>query len=119
MLFKEVVRILDAEVLNGHDQMNVEVFNACASDMMSDVLAYGRHSSVLLTGLLNQQVIRTAEMKDILCVCFVRDKRPDSAIIELAQEKGIIVMRTPCLLFEASGRLYSAGLGRREGGDNG
>ena len=111
MLFNEIAKILDAEVLCCYDKLDREALNACASDMMSDVLAFAKDNCVLLTGLLNQQVIRTAEMKDILCVCFVRDKRPDQAIIDLAQEKGIIVMRTSCLLFEASGRLYAAGLG--------
>jgi len=120
MLFSEVVRLLDAEVLCGSDQMSREVSSACASDMMSDVLAFAHdEDSLLLTGLLNQQVIRTAEMKDILCVCFVRDKRPDEAIIGLAQEKGIIVMRTSYRLFEASGLLYTGGLGRERTESNG
>ena len=115
MLFHEVAEILEAEVLCGQDRMEYEVFKACASDMMSDVLAHAKDNSLLLTGLLNQQVIRTAEMMDILCVCFVRDKSPDVTILDLAREKGIIVMRTPYLMFEASGRLYAEGLGEREG----
>jgi len=117
MLFREVVRLLEAEVLNGSDQMGKEVFSACASDMMSDVLAFAHDDvSLLMTGLLNQQVIRTAEMKDILCVCFVRDKRPDAAIIKLAEEKEIIIMRTAYRMYEACGLLYAGGLGMKEGG---
>ena len=110
MIFREVVKILEAEVLCHADKLDREVFNACSSDMMSDVLAYAKEYCLLLTGLINQQVIRTAEMMDIECVCFVRDKKPDQAILELAQEKGILVMRTPLLMFEASGMLYSEGL---------
>ncbi|MDR0468617.1 MAG: hypothetical protein LBH09_01420 [Peptococcaceae bacterium] len=113
MLFNEIAEILEAEILCCKDKVEREVYNACASDMMSDVLAYARDSCLLLTGLLNQQVIRTAEMKDILCVCFVRDKKPDEAIIELAENKGIVVMRTSLRMFEASGRLYAGGLGER------
>ena len=112
MLFDKVAEILEAEVLSCKDKLDKEVYNACSSDMMSDVLAFAKDSCLLLTGLINQQVIRTAEMKDILCVCFVRDKKPDAAIIELAEEKGIIVMRTAFRLYEASGRLYAAGLGK-------
>ena len=119
MLFNEVAKILAAEVLCCHDKLDKEAHNACASDMMSDVLAFAKDDSLLLTGLLNQQVIRTAEMKDILCVCFVRDKRPDQSIVELAQEKGIIVMRTAFLMFEASGRLFAGGLGLAEGRSDG
>ena len=113
MLFNRVAEILDAEIMSGQDKLDKEVDNACASDMMSDVLAFAKDNCLLLTGLLNQQVIRTAEMKDILCVCFVRDKKPDEAILTLARQKGIIVMRTALLMFEASGRLFSEGLGER------
>ena len=117
MIFTEVVRVLEAEVLCCAEKLDQEVFNACASDMMSDVLAFAKEYCLLLTGLINQQVIRTAEMMDIGCVCFVRDKQPDQAIVELAQEKGIIVMCTPYLMFEASGRLYGQGLSRKGDSD--
>jgi predicted transcriptional regulator len=117
MLFNRAAEILEAEILSCHDRLDKEVGNACASDMMSDVLAFAKDSCLLLTGLLNQQVIRTAEMKDILCVCFVRDKKPDKAIIELAEEKGIIVMRTALRMYEASGRLYAGGLGKEAESD--
>ena len=110
MIYSEVVKILGAEVLCGEDMLGQEVFNACASDMMSDVLAFAKEYCLLLTGLVNQQVIRTAEMMDIECVCFVRDKTPDQGIIDLAQTKGMMVMKTPLRMFEASGRLYSEGL---------
>jgi len=110
MIYSEVARILGADVLCGDDMLEREVFNACSSDMMSDVLAFAKEYCLLLTGLVNQQVIRTAEMMDIECVCFVRDKKPDGAIVELARSKGIIVMRTPHLMYEASGMLYSEGL---------
>ena len=114
MLFSEVAKILDAEVLCCEDLLEREVHNACASDMMSDVLAFVKEHCMLLTGLMNQQVIRTAEMMDIECVCFARDKQPDETIVELAKEKRVIVMCTPYLMFEACGRLYSEGLARKD-----
>ena len=117
MVLNEVVRILEAEVLCGAEKLDTKVYSACASDLMSDVLAFGREYSLLLTGLIHQQVIRTAEMMDIECVCFVRNKRPDSAIVDLAREKGVAVLRTPFLMFEASGRLYSGGFYGKEKGD--
>ena len=117
MILKEVAGILGAEVLCCDDMIHKVVENACASDMMSDVLAFAKAQCLLLTGLVNQQVIRTAEMMDIECVCFVRDKKPDQAIIDLAVAKGIVVMRTPCLMFEASGRLYDSGLHGKDNQD--
>ena len=44
--------------------------------MMSDVLAYVKDQAVLLTGLNNPQVVRTADMMDMICIVFVRGKKP-------------------------------------------
>ena len=114
MKYSDVVRILGADVLCCEDKLEKEVYNGYASDMMSDVLAFAKEHSLLLTGLINQQVVRTAEMMDIDCVCFVRDKRPDASIVALAKEKGIIVIKTAYLMFESSGLLYSSGLKKRD-----
>ena len=110
MKLTEVVSLLDAEVLCGNDMLELEVFNACGSDMMSDVLAYVKNQSLLLSGLVNQQVIRTAEMMDMKCIVFVRGKRPDEAMLELASEMGIVIATTQHRMYSACGILYSAGL---------
>lgn len=110
MTLREVLTILDAELLCGEELLEKEVVTACGSDMMSDVLAYVKDQAVLLTGLVNQQVIRTAEMMDMFCVIFVRDKQPDEAILELAREKEIAVMKTHHRMFTSCGLLYQAGL---------
>ena len=111
MTIREVVKLLDAEILCGEDHLDTEIHTACGSDMMSDVLAYVKDQSVLLTGLLNPQVVRTAEMMDMLCIVFVRGKKPDAAVIELAKEKGIVLLSTDKRLFVACGILYTNGLG--------
>ena len=90
--------------------MDTDVKTACGSDMMSDVLAYVKNQAVLITGLLNQQAIRTACMMDMTCVIFCRGKMPDEAIIECAKENGIAVMTTTHRMFTACGLLYQAGL---------
>lgn len=115
MKISEIAEILDCKVLCCEDQMNNEVFSACGSDMMSDVLAYVKNQAVLLTGLLNSQVIRTAEMMDMLCVVFVRDKVPSADVVRIAQESGIVVMTTKHRMYEACGMLYANGLNRIEG----
>lgn len=111
MKIKEVVTLLNAEILCGEDRLDTEIHTACGSDMMSDVLAYVKDQSVLLTGLLNPQVVRTAEMMDMLCIVFVRGKRPEQSVIDLAREKGIVLLSTEMRLFVASGILYTHGLG--------
>ena len=116
MTIREVVKLLDAEILCGEDRLDTEIHTACGSDMMSDVLAYVKDQSVLLTGLLNPQVVRTAEMMDMLCIVFVRGKRPEQPVIDLAREKGIVLLSTEKRLFVACGILYTNGLG---GGDMG
>ncbi len=102
--------LLGAEVLCGSENLETEIHTACGSDMMSDVLAYVKDQAVLLTGLVNAQVIRTAEMMDMKCIVFVRSKRPSQDMVDLAEESGMVVMTTPRRMYEACGILYSNGL---------
>ena len=110
MKISTIRELLNAEVLAGEANLGHHVYSACGSDMMSDVLAYGQGQSLLLTGLLNQQVIRTAEMLDMHCIIFVRGKTPAEEVLTLAREKGIAVISTQRGMFTASGLLYGAGL---------
>lgn len=105
-----IQEVLKAEFWCGEDMLEREVHTACGSDMMSDVLAFVKDQSVLLTGLINSQVIRTAEMMDMVCVVFVRGKKPDEAMIRLAQDRGIALMSTQYRMFTACGLLYENGL---------
>ena len=114
MKIKKVQEILQAELLWGVDLLETEVHSACGSDMMSDVLAFVKDQALLLTGLMNPQVVRTAEMMDIRCIVFVRGKRPDLAMIDMAQERDIVMMTTPLRMYSACGRLYTAGLQGKE-----
>lgn len=111
MTVNDVRELLDASVITGQTMLSREVRTACGSDLMSDVLAYIRDNAVLLTGLVNPQVIRTADMMGIVCIVFVRGKTPDSFIIQLAEEMNVPVLTTNLRMFEACGILYSAGLG--------
>lgn len=110
MLIKDIQQILDAELLVGEELLETEVHTACGSDMMSDVLAFVKDQAVLITGLLNQQAIRTAAMMDMVCVVFVRGKRPGNDILELAKENEIAVMTTSHRMFTSCGMLFAAGL---------
>ncbi|MBQ7061623.1 MAG: hypothetical protein IJM85_07560 [Clostridia bacterium] len=112
MEISRVAEILDAEVLTCTDFLDAEVCSACGSDMMSDVLAFVKHQGMLLTGLLNTQVVRTAMMMDMSCIVIVRGKVPTEEMQLFAENAGIVMMRTRCTMFEACGRLYDAGLGR-------
>lgn len=114
MKISEIRDLLGAEVLCGEDSLDQEVYSACCSDMMSDVLAFVKDQGVLLTGLVNSQVIRTANMMDIYCVVFVRNKVPTEDMIALARECGIVVMRSHHRAYDGCGLLYSKGLGRGE-----
>ena len=112
MKISEIRDYLGAEVLCGEENLEHEVISACCSDMMSDVLAFVKDQGVLITGLINSQVIRTANMMDMVCVVFVRSKTPTEDMVELARECGIVVMQSKLRSYEASGILYSQGLGR-------
>ena len=110
MTIKDISEILHAEVLCCEENITHEVHTACGSDMMSDVLAFAKTQCVLLTGLCNPQVIRTAEMMDIVCIVFVRSKKPDENMIELANEREIPLLCTGHRMFSACGMLYEKGL---------
>ena len=111
MKIATIKELLDAEVVCGEDCLDREVYSACGSDMMSDVLAYVKDQAVLLTGLVNAQVVRTAEMMDMVCVVFVRSKCPTGEMVELARESNMVLLRTKKRMYEACGKLYAGGLG--------
>lgn len=110
MKIKDIIQLLDAENLTPELDSEVELHSACGSDMMSDVLAYVKDQAVLLTGLNNPQVIRTADMMDMLCVVYVRGKRPDALALKIATDKNICVLSTQKALFTCCGILYEHGL---------
>ena len=111
MLLKNDLEILDARKLTPNiDIADIEVLSACGSDLMSDVLAFVKDQTLLLTGLINPQVIRTAEMMDIRAIIFVRGKVPEEGTISLAEDKNIPLFTTNHPLYVACGMLYSRGL---------
>ena len=109
MTINDVKEVLECTIVCG-DNLDREIHTACGSDMMSDVLAFVKDQSVLLTGLVNPQVIRTADMMDMLCIVFVRGKKPDEAMIKLAIERDIVLMNTEHRMFTACGFLWEKGL---------
>ena len=110
MTLSEVAKILDADVLVGQDQITKEVTTAFGADLMSDVLAYAKPGSVLLTGLTNSQVVRTADILDIVAIIVVRGKHLPAETIQLAEDLGIPILSTKYILFETAGRLYTKGI---------
>ena len=110
MKISTIRELLGADVVCGEELLGDHVYSACGSDMMSDVLAFVKDQAVLLTGLVNTQVVRTAEMMDMRCIVFVRSKQPTPEIVELAEESGIALLTTPKRMYEACGILYSNGL---------
>lgn len=110
MKISTIKELLDAEVLCCEENIGRHVYSACGCDLMSDVLAYVKDQAVLLTGLVNPQVIRTAVMMDMNCIVFVRSKLPSEDMLQLARESGIVVMQSEKRLYEACGILYSNGL---------
>lgn len=110
MEVKEIVSLLDASVLLGGEHMSREVEGACGSDLMSDVLAFVKENTALITGLTNPHVIRTAQMLDINCVIFTRGKVPGDDILEKAKELDLVVLSTGKTTYVACGILYKSGL---------
>lgn len=110
MKISAIVSLLSAEVCSGENQLQRDVASAYAGDLLSDVLTLTRQPDVLLTSLLNPQVIRTAEMLDTCCVVFVRGKMPTDQIKVLAEARGICILTTSMQMYQACGLLLKAGL---------
>lgn len=107
----EVAEILEAEVLCGESHVDeIDITNGYAADLMSDVLAFASDSVLLLTGLTNVQIFRTAQMLDIPAIVFVRGKKPNPDLLELAKEADMPILYTKKSMFAACGLLYSSGL---------
>ena len=111
MTLREVKDILDAEVGVGDDQLEKEIKAGASADLMSDVLAFAKSGSLLLTGLTNPQIVRTSDVLDIAAIVIVRGKRPFPETTRLAEELHIPLLVTQYILYEAVGRLYAQGIG--------
>jgi len=110
MQLKQIIEITDGELFNPDAPMDLELLGGCGADLMSDVLTSIRPHALLLTGLCNPQVVRTAQMADVGAIVFVRGKQPLTETVELAAEEGIPLITSPYGMFELCGRLYQAGL---------
>lgn len=110
MTVKELAELINGKVICGGDKLSTKIEYAFASDLMSDVLTIERDNLVLITGLANLQTIRTAEMSDINCIIFARDKKIGKEIISLANDNNMILLESPHSLFHISGVLYNAGV---------
>ncbi len=110
MKIDKIIRLLDAKILCGHHRISDEILNAFSSDLMSDVLTLDAENILLLTGLANVQIIRTAEVAEIHYLVIVRNKKVSDDIIELAKEHNMVLLESPYSMFKASGVLYSNGL---------
>jgi hypothetical protein len=110
MTVADAITLLEGQYFCGEDNASLEIASACGADLMSDVIAFVKDRVVLMTGLVNPQVIRTATLLDIHAVIFVRGKVPTRDMIEMANEAEIILGGTKLPLFLACGKLYEAGL---------
>ena len=110
MNLEEIKKILQAEVITGNEFLDKEIEFAGGSDLMSDVLAFGKPGLLLLTGLSNSQSVRTANIIDAQAIVYVRGKKPDKVGIDLAKEKGIPLLSTKLMMYTACGLLYTHGV---------
>ena len=110
MKISKMQELLNARILCCEENLGKHVYSACGCDLMSDVLAFVKEKCVLITGLTNVHVMRTAEMLDIHCVIFARGKIPGDEILEEAKEIGITVLATENTNYTTCGLLYQAGI---------
>ncbi|MBP9675463.1 MAG: hypothetical protein KBD67_01885 [Anaerolineaceae bacterium] len=110
MKVSELIELIDGHLYNASADLDRVVLGGCGADLMSDVLASIQPEAVLLTGLCNPQVVRTAVMADVAAIILVRGKTPPPETIALAEEERIALVSSPFGMFELCGRLHRAGL---------
>ncbi len=110
MKLSKVLEAVEGKPISKNVNLEIEVQMGSGADLMSDVLAFTQEGTLLMTGLTNPQVVRTAEMAGIKAITFVRGKLPPQETIALAEEKGIPLLASKYTMFETCGRLYKAGL---------
>ncbi len=110
MTLQNIVQLFDAQVICGSQHLHKEVKHAFAADLMSDVLRIDTTAMILITGLVNPQVIRTAEMSDINIILFVRDKKVTPEMVELAEDSNIALIQCRQSMFNVCGQLYKNGV---------
>ena len=111
---KDLIQLINGVLINDTADLTREVKGGCGADLMSDVLASIQPDAVLLTGLCNPQVVRTAQMADVSAIVLVRGKVPPQETIQLATQERIPLITSPFGMFELCGRLYQAGLSSLE-----
>ena len=110
MKLREILELIEGNVISKDADLDLEIQMGCGADLMSDVLAFTHEGTLLMSGLTNPQVVRTAEMAGIKAIVFVRGKLPPPETIALAEEKGIPLLASKYTMFETCGRVYQAGL---------
>ncbi len=110
MLLKEIIELVDGTVLNPDVDLDIKIRGGCGADLMSDVLASSQPKAILLTGLTNPQVVRTAQIAEFRAIIFVRGKQPQSETISIASQENMPLITSPFGMFELCGRLHKAGL---------
>jgi hypothetical protein len=110
MTIEEIIGLVDGKVICCEGRLANSVEYAFASDLMSDVLTLEKENFVLITGLANLQAIRTAEMSDISCIIFARDKKIGEEMVTVARENNILLAECPYSVFKISGVLYQGGI---------
>lgn len=110
MTIRQIAETIEGTLLCGEDHLDMEIKSACGADLMSDVMAFVREGVALLTGLVNPQAIRTADLMDIKVIIFVRGKTPPNDMLEEAIGNGQVIITTRYSMYEACGKLWEAGL---------
>jgi hypothetical protein len=110
MHLKEIIELVEGTALNPSVDMNIKIRGGCGADLMSDVLASSRPKAVLLTGLTNPQVVRTAQIAEFRAIIFVRGKQPQAETLAIATQENMPLISSPFGMFELCGRLHQAGL---------
>jgi hypothetical protein len=110
MLLRAVATIIEGDILAGANREDLVIDRAYAVDLLSDLLALTDERTTLITGTISPQVLRVAEILNVIAIIFVRGKRPTAAMVAHAEALGIPIVATKKTMFETCGLLYANGV---------
>ena len=108
MEIKKIQEILEASVISGEGILESKIEHIYASDLMSDVLAFGKADSILLTGLATQQAVISAHMAEFKGVVFIRGKIPRDGSKDFAANHQLVLLSTNFDMYDACIKLENS-----------
>ena len=112
MKLKEIVKKLELSVWCGENNLDKDVTGGCASDMLSNVIAYSKKGDVWVTIQVHSNIVAVAVLKELAAIIIVQGREPADDTIQKAKEENVPILVSKLSAYEVAGKMYELGVGR-------